>query len=47
MRKFKVKKYLRRYKNTEDKADKNDEKNKILKEKKKKRLKIERILKKN
>ena len=47
MRNFKVKKYLRRYKNTEDKADKNSEKNKILKEKKKKRLKIERLLKKN
>ena len=47
MRNFKVKKYLRRYKNTEDKADKNAEKNKILKEKKKKRLKIERISKKN
>ena len=47
MKNFKVKKYLRRYKNTEDKADKNDEKNKILKEKKKKRLKIERLLKKN
>ena len=47
MRNFKVKKYLRRYKNTEDKTDKNAEKNKILKEKKKKRLKIERLLKKN
>ena len=47
MRNFKVKKYLRRYKNNEDKTDKNAEKNKILKEKKKKRLKIERILKKN
>lgn len=47
MRNFKVKKYLRRYKNNEDKTDKNAEKNKILKEKKKKRLKIERLLKKN
>ena len=47
MRNFKVKKYLRRYKNTEDKADKHAEKNKILKAKKKKRLKIERLLKKN
>ena len=46
MRNFKVKKYLRRYRNIEDKRDKNTEKNKNLKEKKKKRIRIERILKK-
>ena len=47
MRNFKVKKYLRRYKNIEDKTDEKTEKNKNLKEKKKKRIKIERILKKD
>ena len=46
MRNFKVKKYLRRYRNIEDKRDKSTEKNKNLKEKKKKRIRIERILKK-
>ena len=47
MRNFKVKKYLRRYKDIEDKTAKSTEKNKNLKEKKKKRIKIERILKKD
>ena len=46
MKNFKLKKYLRRNKNIEDKTDEKAEKNKNLKEKKIKRLKIERILKK-
>ena len=47
MRNFKLKKYLRRYKNIEEKKDKSTEKHENLKEKKKKRIKIERILKNN
>ena len=44
MKNFKLKKYLRRYKDIDNKTNKNTLKNKKLKEKKIKRLKIERIL---